>query len=117
MKLQEYQTEIKRTCPHLESDFGDQLHMAIGISTESGELLDAYKKKYAYSKELDVVNIAEEIGDIFWYAINLCTMLELNPEDVFSKNVEKLRVRYPEKFTETNAINRDLEKERKILEK
>jgi len=32
-------------------------------------------------------------------------------------NINKLRVRYPEKFTEENALNRNLELERKVLEK
>lgn len=32
-------------------------------------------------------------------------------------NIEKLKVRYPEKFTTENALNRDLETERKALEK
>jgi hypothetical protein len=31
-------------------------------------------------------------------------------------NIEKLKVRYPEKFTEEAALNRNLDKERKTLE-
>jgi NTP pyrophosphatase (non-canonical NTP hydrolase) len=116
MNIQEYQSEIERTCPQLGSELGDQLHMAIGIATEAGELLDAYKKRYAYNKPLDAVNIGEEIGDVLWYTINLCRMLNLNPEEIMYKNILKLRQRYPEKFTEENAINRNLDKERKILE-
>lgn len=33
------------------------------------------------------------------------------------RNINKLRVRYPEKFTAENALNRNLEAERKALEK
>ena len=32
------------------------------------------------------------------------------------RNIEKLKARYPQKFTEENAIVRDLTKEREILE-
>lgn len=39
-----------------------------------------------------------------------------NPEDWLKKNVLKLQNRFPEKFTEENAINRDTTKERQILE-
>jgi hypothetical protein len=35
---------------------------------------------------------------------------------VFETNITKLRARYPNKFTEADALNRDLTKERKILE-
>jgi NTP pyrophosphatase (non-canonical NTP hydrolase) len=33
------------------------------------------------------------------------------------RNINKLRIRYPEKFTSEHALNRDLEAERKALEK
>ena len=79
--------DINDYCPQLGSDFLDQLHMAIGISTEAGELLDAYKKAFAYDKDIDIVNIVEEIGDQFWYSINLCRMLNLDPEEVLKINV------------------------------
>lgn len=40
--------------------------------------------------------------------------------DIFKaldNNIEKLKVRYPEKFTTENALNRNLVEERKMLEK
>lgn len=53
------------------------------------------------------------------------TLLQFVAEQVFgldfygilTTNIEKLKVRYPEKFTEHNATNRDLSSERKVLEK
>jgi hypothetical protein len=39
------------------------LHGAIGLCTEAGELLDAFEKNTG----LDLVNIKEELGDIYWY--------------------------------------------------
>lgn len=90
--------------------------MVIGISTEAGELLDAYKKHFAYGKPLDIVNVAEEIGDQLWYQANLCVMLDLNPEEIMYRCIQKLKQRYPEKFDSTLAIHRDLEAEREILE-
>ena len=68
MNYKNYQEESKRTCPNLSDNLreglSDELHMVMGISTEAGELLDAYKKHFAYGKELDVVNVGEEIADI-----------------------------------------------------
>ena len=115
MNIEQYMIEAQRTCPDL-GDFNNQLHMVIGASTETGELLDAYKKNFAYGKPLDIVNVKEEIFDIFWYLINLCRMLDIDPEKGMDTNINKLRSRYPEKFTQTNAIDRNLDKERKILE-
>ena len=39
-----------------------------------------------------------------------------NYEKSLENNINKLKVRFPEKFTEENAINRNLEEERKQLE-
>jgi hypothetical protein len=56
--------------------------------------------------------------------VSLCTLLEIilsNPifwpiEQIKRRNIEKLCVRYPEKFTEEAANKRELEAERKVLE-
>jgi NTP pyrophosphatase (non-canonical NTP hydrolase) len=116
MNLKEYMRQAERTCPKLESEFIDQLHMVIGICTEANELLDAYKKRLAYHKELDLVNIGEELFDILWYQMNLCRMLNLDPEKMMDINIKKLQARYPDKFDCDKAIYRDLAAERKILE-
>jgi NTP pyrophosphatase (non-canonical NTP hydrolase) len=95
----------------------DLIHAGLGISTETGELLDTIKKYIYYGKELDEVNLIEEVGDIFWYLALFCKSLNVSFEEVMKKNIEKLEARYPEKFTEEKAINRDLDKERGVLEK
>lgn len=120
MEYKDYQNESKRTCPNLNNNLrdglADELHMVIGISTEAGELLDAYKKHFAYGKELDTVNVGEEIADLMWYISNLCRLLNISLEEMLQRNIDKLKARYPENFTQDNALNRNLEKERKILE-
>lgn len=50
-------------------------HMALGFCGEVGELLDAVKKSAIYGKPLDKVNLAEEIGDVAWYVVNLAPEL------------------------------------------
>jgi len=118
MNIFEYINLASRTCPDLGSDLNNQMHMAIGASTESNELLDSYKRWFAYGKELDKTNVEEEIFDCFWYLLNLCRMLNINPEMGMATNILKLESRYPNlRFDENNAIQRNLEKERLILEK
>ena len=92
------------------------LHATIGISTEAGELLDAVKKHLFYGKPLDVVNLQEELGDLYWYMSVLCEWLGCTHEELMERNIDKLKVRYPEKFTSEAATNRNLEDERKVLE-
>ncbi len=92
------------------------LHAGIGLSTESGEFLDALKKHIFYGKELDRVNLAEELGDLFWYMAIVADELGVEFESVMERNIQKLKARYGEKFSEEKAENRDLENERTILD-
>jgi len=92
------------------------LHGSMGIVTEAGELMDALKKHIYYGKELDLVNIKEEMGDIMWYMAILCDELGTSFDELTTINIDKLKARYPEKFTSEKALNRDLSKEREILE-
>jgi len=93
------------------------LHGVVGIQTEAGELMDAIKKFIFYGKDLDLVNMKEELGDLFWYIALLCDNLNLTFEEIWETNIEKLKARYGDKFNEEDALNRNLGKERKILEK
>ena len=92
------------------------LHAGIGMSTESGEFLDALKKHIYYGKELDRTNLKEEIGDLCWYIAIALDVLGSDFETEMKRNIDKLQHRYPEKFTSHHANNRDLSKERSILE-
>lgn len=95
------------------------LHAALGLSTEAAELADVFKKHIFYGKEIDWVNIEEEIGDLFWYCAVMVDVLgSYSFAGGMLKNIEKLAARYKgQQFDEDSAINRDLEVEREILEK
>ena len=93
------------------------LHGAMGAATESGELVDSIKRNLFYGKELDIINLVEEIGDILWYLSILLDCVNSSFEEAMRKNIDKLRVRYPNKFTNSEAINRDLAKEREQLQR
>ena len=92
------------------------LHGIVGIITESGELAEALIRAMDGGEKIDIVNVAEELGDIFWYAALIAKEAGLTFEEIQAKNIAKLKARYPEKFDDVLAENRDLEKERKILE-
>jgi len=92
------------------------LHSALGLSTEAGEILDAIKKHVYYGKELDRVNLFEEVGDLFWYLAIMADELGFSFEDAMKKNNEKLEARYGSRFSSDKAIDRDLNKERTVLE-
>jgi len=94
----------------------DLFHALCGIMTESGELMDQLKQYCFYGKEYDRVNLKEEAGDLLWYVALLCQHLDCSLMDVMQMNINKLRTRYPEKFTTDGATIRDLRAERDTLE-
>ena len=83
------------------------LHMAVGVSGESGELLDAIKKHTIYGKELDVSNVIEELGDLEFYLEGMRQYLDITREAVLQVNIAKLSARYTSgKYSDVAAIKR-----------
>lgn len=90
----------------LNGDKMHLLHMAVGISGEAGELLDAIKKASVYNKPLDRENVLEELGDIEFYLQGMRQGLGITREDVLLCNVNKLSKRYPKGYTDKAAQER-----------
>lgn len=109
-------TEAPLKDTHVDALTMRQLHAAIGLSTEAGELLDAFKKALFYGQELDRTNVLEEVGDLLWYSALLLDSMGGDFESASATVIAKLRKRFPEKFTQEKTINRDLKTERKALE-
>lgn len=120
MTFSEFQLEATRTDAPSEQLNNNidlhGLHMVMGMETEVGEIMDIYKKNLAYNKPIDEVNEKEEIGDLMWYIANHCTNKGWDMGEILQTNINKLKARFPEKFSTDKANNRDLDVERKILE-
>lgn len=94
----------------------DDLHSVLGIITETGELADALKKAAFYGREFDLTNVKEELGDLMWYVAKLIRDHGWTFEEIMALNIAKLKARFPNNFTNFDAIHRNLGKERNILE-
>ena len=100
-------------------DFEPMKAGGIGIEKlyyDIATLQDLIKKYVAYDKAINIEeerdllrHIKENINHFFMYK-------RLDRGEYLKKNIDKLIARYPEKFTQYDAVNRDLDKERKILE-
>lgn len=115
MNTREYSKGVARTMKILKTSELNQEHMLLGMITKVGELADAFKKHIAYDKDLDWINIQEELGDLIFYIFGFCILHGLDFEKILEQNFSKLQIRYPDKFTAEKANNRDLDKERQIL--
>jgi NTP pyrophosphatase (non-canonical NTP hydrolase) len=99
-----------------EKDVARLMHAMIGACTETGELQDMVKKALIYNKPFDRVNVLEECGDTLWYLALALDAAGYTMAECMEKNIEKLRTRFPDKFTFKKANERDLDAERKTLE-
>lgn len=89
-----YDEFVGRLAKDMGSQQQDLIHMAVGISGEAGELLDAIKKYWAYNKPLDLENVIEELGDLEFYMQGMRLLCGLTREQVLEANYAKLSERY-----------------------
>lgn len=84
------------------------------------KIADYDKKEWAYRKPsteiIDAVRV-QLINTILNRINELYALNGLSAEQCMQNNIDKLRIRYPDKFNEDKANNRDLEAEKKELEK
>jgi NTP pyrophosphatase (non-canonical NTP hydrolase) len=83
----------------------------MGLCGESGEAIDIVKKHLAQGHDLDREALIKELGDIAWYLAETATVLDVSLDEVLTRNIEKLKKRYPEGFRTENSVNRETENE------
>lgn len=87
-------------------DPGELLNGALGLTGEAGEVSDMIKKYIFHGHDLTPEDIIKELGDVCWYLALMCTAIGVSLEYVMEQNIEKLKRRYPEGFSESASINR-----------
>lgn len=106
MEIKEYQEKAQRTLNTESSQKDTITNMCLGISGETGEVIDMIKKHIFHGHEIDTYKLEKEIGDVMWYLTNLATQFNLNMSHVLDTNIKKLENRYPEGFSKERSINR-----------
>lgn len=67
----------------------ESLHANLGIMGESGELAEADTRE----------EVMLEAGDLLWYIAKKLKRYDLTFEEVMEANIEKLKARFPNKFS------------------
>lgn len=80
---------------------------ALGLAGEAGEVADIVKKIVGHGHEMSVAKLKDELGDTLWYVAEMCTVLNLSLRAVAYDNINKLKKRYPEGFSEERSRDRD----------
>ena len=107
MTVNEYQ-KLAMTTLNPELNKKDVLINAVmGLCGESGETIDIVKKHLFQGHTLDQEKLKKELGDIAWYLAEAATALDMDLEEIFAANIEKLKKRYPEGFDTARSVNRN----------
>jgi NTP pyrophosphatase (non-canonical NTP hydrolase) len=88
----------------------------VRIEVAISKLTDLEKKELAYKKKVNEEQRKKLVEEILYAIVDCFHYYNLDFLDSLQKNIDKLKVRYPDKFSEELAENRDLDTERKILE-
>ena len=72
----------------------DLNYYSIGLGGEVGEVLNEIKKLHRDDKDVLTdnrkKNIISEMGDCMWYLQGLCVELDIEIEDIFKSNINKI---------------------------
>lgn len=85
------------------------------MSVDASILMDECKRALFYNKDFNEARLLETFWNLYSRQMQICGYFRFNPDELRAINISKLQTRYPEKFSENEAVNRDLERERKVL--
>lgn len=103
----EYQALAARTINKNLSEGQNAFHALHGMVGEVGEIHSIYQKVFQ-GHEFDDYEIMKELGDLLWFIAEYCTVQGWDLEDIMQLNIDKLKARYPEGFSEEKSINRKI---------
>lgn len=103
MKINEYQKLAMRTA---NQKCRSLANAGLGLGGESGEVQDIIKKHLFQGHELNKDKLVEELGDVCWYVALASELVGVDLETVMQGNIDKLKARYPEGFSEEQSVNR-----------
>ena len=106
MTINEYQKLAMTTLNPELSEKDVLINGVMGLCGEAGEAIDIVKKWFAHGHELDREKLIKELGDVAWYLAETSHALGVTLEEVLSRNIDKLKERYPEGFRTCDSVNR-----------
>lgn len=83
----------------------DILHAALGLVTEAGEIVELVMGQMRTGLQ-DITHLREESGDLVWYWALLMRAMSADGGEILQENIDKLRKRYPHRFTLEDALAR-----------
>ena len=110
MNFDEYQKQAQQTVITHIDPLMDKTIWVLGISGESSEIAEKWKKIVAYENgeitEEKKAELAKEMGDVLWYLAAFAQTLGLSLQDIAEANIEKVLSRKQRGVTRGRGDNR-----------
>lgn len=110
MDFEEYRKQAARTRPPRRGRSDDRLIQSVmGIGSESGEITGLMEKIFFQGHDFDLsskTKLKKELGDLMWYLVMLLDEVDIPFGEVMQGNIDKLKTRYPEKFSTEDSVKR-----------
>ena len=81
-----------------------------------GKIVNFSKALLAYNKTVSTLFLKVCLVDVLSFLQFIAKAEDFDYLHSLQKNIDKLQTRYPDKFTQENAVNRNIDTERKTLE-
>jgi NTP pyrophosphatase (non-canonical NTP hydrolase) len=106
LTLSEYQSLAGRTAGAGGNGERRLIVAALGLAGEAGEFANLVKKLSAHGHPITAEELADELGDVLWYLAEAASATGMDLGSIAQQNVEKLRRRYPDGFSQERSIQR-----------
>ncbi len=109
MTFEEYQQAAARTVNRRLSEQERLVDAAAGLAEEAGEVLGHVRKHAFMGHALDRERVTRELGDALWCLTMVAASVGATLNEVAASNVEKLRQRYPDGYSDAASRARGAE--------
>lgn len=111
MDFNDYQEATGETAAKFNSRREEATNWVMGVSGESGEVAELFKKHFFHGHDLDKEKLCKELGDVLWYVARLAACYNIPLQVVAERNIAKLRKRYTDGFSHEDSKNKDESRE------
>lgn len=94
MEFNDYQQAANRTLMGSEQVL---TNCALGLSSETGQVVDLIKQFTFQNHDLDQERLTKEMGDVLWYLSQVAQWANISFDEVATENIRRLSKRYPSK--------------------
>lgn len=106
MNLKEYMRACEATWARHDYPQLEVPHAVLGLAEETGEVVGLFKKGIRGDGPVSEEKLIKELGDVAYYWVTLCRLMNISPDEVLRTNVAKIQSRKERGVTKGSGDDR-----------